>query len=478
MKIITTHLQADFDCVASMMAAKKLYPDAIILFPGSQEKNVRNYLAETGFPLPYRRLKGFRLDDVRQVIIVDASTRERIGVFADLLTREGVTVHLYDHHPANKADIKSDFSVIKNRGSTCTVFVEIFREKNIDISPDEATLLALGIYEDTGSLTFSSTRKEDYEAAGWLLEKGADLAVVSHHISRELTAVQVETLNTLLKNIETRNIEGIQVSVTTASTSRYVGDIAVLLNKIMEMENINVLFTLIRMEDRVHLIARSRVEGMNAGEVAEGFGGGGHPTAASATIKEMTLPQTLGKLWEKISDVVEPAPNAGEMMIASIIKTSPDETIKEAEARLTRFDINAMPVVKQERVVGLITRQIVEKAIYHEMEEHPVSDFMTSEFSVVNRETPAYVLEDIMLGRRQKLTPVVKSDTGKIIGIVTRGTLLNKLYKESLLKPALGVKRERGAMVPASKNMAGMMRERLPENIIKLLNIVADIANK
>ena len=40
--IITTHVNADFDALASMLAAQKLYPDALVVFPGSQEKNLKN----------------------------------------------------------------------------------------------------------------------------------------------------------------------------------------------------------------------------------------------------------------------------------------------------------------------------------------------------------------------------------------------------------------------------------------------------
>ena len=39
--IITTHVNADFDALASMLAAQKLYPESIVVFPGSNEKNLR-----------------------------------------------------------------------------------------------------------------------------------------------------------------------------------------------------------------------------------------------------------------------------------------------------------------------------------------------------------------------------------------------------------------------------------------------------
>ncbi len=45
MDVISTHINADFDAVASMIAAKKFYPDAVVVFPGSQEKSVRDFLS-------------------------------------------------------------------------------------------------------------------------------------------------------------------------------------------------------------------------------------------------------------------------------------------------------------------------------------------------------------------------------------------------------------------------------------------------
>ena len=45
--IITTHVNADFDALASMLAAQKLYPDALVVFPGSQEKNLKNFFIDS-----------------------------------------------------------------------------------------------------------------------------------------------------------------------------------------------------------------------------------------------------------------------------------------------------------------------------------------------------------------------------------------------------------------------------------------------
>jgi tRNA nucleotidyltransferase (CCA-adding enzyme) len=149
--------------------------------------------------------------------------------------------------------------------------------------------MALGIYEDTGSFTFSSTRPEDHEAAAWLLEQGASLNTISDMLTRELTAEQVWLLNDLMASATRTTINGIEVVIAKAKRDRYIGDFAVLVQKFMEMENLNVLFALTQMENRVYLVARSRLPEVNVGEIAMEFGGGGHPQAASATILDKTL---------------------------------------------------------------------------------------------------------------------------------------------------------------------------------------------
>ena len=62
MDIITTHLHADFDGLASMVAARKLYPGAVLVFPGGAQETVRRFLAVHDLGLT--RLKDLDLQQV------------------------------------------------------------------------------------------------------------------------------------------------------------------------------------------------------------------------------------------------------------------------------------------------------------------------------------------------------------------------------------------------------------------------------
>ena len=477
MKVITTHFNADFDCLASMLAAKKLYPDARIVFPGAQEKNVRDFLKASDYSFQFDKLKNISLDEITTLIIVDTRLTGRIGPFESVVKRKGVSVHVYDHHPNTPQDIESEVTVVKERGSTTTIFVELLREKGIPLTPAEATIMALGIYEDTGSLTFTSTKPEDLEASAYLLSIGANLNVVSDFIYRELSPEQFSLLNDLIHGLEIHDINGLPVAVATASSDHYIGDLAILTHKLKDMENLNCLFVLVRMEDRIHLVARSRIEAVDVAAVAHEFGGGGHPTASSATIRDMTMIQIEERLINILKEKVHPVKLAKEMMTYPVKSVQRDEAIKSAEELMTRYNISSLPVLDGKKPVGLITRQIVEKAIFHHLKEEKVSDLMISEFSTVHSDTPYRRIDEIIIVGKQRLVPVV-NDIGEMEGIISRGDLLRAIYGDMLKKPAVLYSKEGGTRYPFSKNLEGLLSERLPERILKLLDEAGEVADR
>jgi len=250
MEIISTHLEAEFDSFASMVAAKKLYPQAKLVFPGSQERALREYLKASPRRYGVTRLRALDPDRITRVILVDTRRRDRIGALAEIAARPGVEVHVYDHHPASPEDIAGSVEVIEEVGANVTLMVELLRRRGHALSPEEATLLALGIYEDTGSLTFASTTSRDLLAAAWLLEQGANLNIVADRIARDLTPEQVLLLNDLLRSLRRHAISGVEVGVASASRAGYISDLSVLTGKLREMENLGAVFVAVRMGAR------------------------------------------------------------------------------------------------------------------------------------------------------------------------------------------------------------------------------------
>jgi tRNA nucleotidyltransferase (CCA-adding enzyme) len=475
-EVITTHMNADFDALASMIAAKKLYPGATLAFPGSQERNLRNFfLHSTSYLFNFTKIKHIDFNRIKRLILVDTRQKSRIGRFAELAEKPDVDIHIYDHHHDSEDDIRGRVEVVREVGAATTILTELIRGRGIPLSADEATIMCLGIHEDTGSFTFSSTRPDDYRAAAWLAEQGADANLISDMLTRELTAEQVWLLSDLTKSATSQVINGVKVVICKVTRDDYIGDFAVLVHKFMEMENLSVIIALAQMEDKIYLVARSRVEEVNAAEIALAFGGGGHPQAASATIKNRTLIQVEKSLQTLLRRRIIPQKRARDMMTSPVIHISPDRTVQEAATLMTQFNINVLLVTDEEAdLVGYITRQVVEKAVYFGLGNIRIQEYTNIEFPTVGPDASIKEVQDRIIEDKVRILPVL--DNGRVVGVITRTDLLNILVGGPVLPDFLYDFRH-ASHFQRKKNTAAMLKERLPRRVIALLKDFGHVAD-
>ena len=468
MEVITTHTNADFDSLASMLAAKKLYPSAVLVFPGSQERSLRDFfIHSTLYAFEVERMKNIDLQEVKRLILVDTRQISRIGKFSEVVSNSDVEIHIYDHHPPSSDDLHGSLEVVSEVGATTTLLLNLLRERGMEITPDEATVMLLGIYEDTGNLTFPSTKEEDLTAAGYLIRKGANLNVLSNVITKELTAEQVFLLNDLIQSANRYNIHEIDVVIAQAAVDHYIGDIAVLVHKLKDIENLDVLFVLVRMEDRIYFIGRSRLEEVNVADIAGEFGGGGHPTAASATLKGMTLIDAHDRLVKVLKEMVRPRRVARDVMVYPVKTIEPERTLEEAGEMLTRYNLAILPVLHEGHVVGLISKQVVERAFHHGLQGSPVKEYMTTEFPTVAPDTSFSRIQELIIGQNQSLLPVLEKD--RLVGTISVGDVM-RVLQEEMLKSVKGPPTlESQPLHPRKKMISKLMQERFPERVHDLL---------
>ncbi len=475
-EVITTHVGADFDALASMMAAAKLYPEAMLVFPGAQERNLRNFYVESVcYFYNFVKVKNVPFDRVKRLILVDTRQRDRIGPLSRLADDPAVEIHAYDHHPDSDTDVKADFQLVEKVGATVTLLSRLLQERGVELSEDEATILALGIYEDTGSFTFSSTTQADYQAAAWLLGQGANLNVVSSLITRELTAEEVGLLNDLIRSAQEVVVNGVNVVISEVSRERYVPDFAVLVHKFMDMDNLNVVMALARMEGRVYLVARSRLPEVDAGVIAKALGGGGHPTAASATMRDLTLVEARDRLKTVLQTRINPSRTAADLMTSPVVSVEADATLAQAHEVLTRYDLDVLPVLRQGQVIGLIQRPNVEKALVHKLESFPVTEYMDTRVASLAPEANLAQVEQALVAERHRLVAVMEGD--RLVGVVTRTDLLNHFFDQPLMDEH-PVQAGDEAGPPRHKSVKGLMRERFPKKVMRLLQEMGQVAEE
>jgi len=480
-EVITTHLNADFDGLASMVAARKLYPGALLVLPGGAQTHVRSFLAV--HDLGITRLKDLDLAQVTRLILVDTQDPERIGPLKDLFTQAGVSVHVYDHHPDSDREPgeisprRADLRVVEPVGATTTIFVERLKEEGMALSPFEATVLALGLYEETGSLAFASTTPRDLEAAAEVLRAGADLNIVSDTLRAHLDPDQIALLNDLLRSSETYYLEGRKILLATSAYDRYRGDLAEVVHRLAEMEGLDAVLAAIAMEDKIELIGRSRRPEIDVGQIAREFGGGGHAVAASASIKGQTLVEVRERLASLLTERYRPTLLARDIMTTPVKAIHAEATVAEAEVQLTKYGVNVLPVLDgKEHFLGLVARESIQKALFHKLGESPVRDVMRTDAYTAAPETPFREIETRMIERNQRFVPILKAD--KVVGVITRTDLLRVLHEDVLKAARARAKGEEAAPVSLRRNVRGMLRERLPDRVYAVLLEAGDLAER
>ena len=275
MQIVVGHANPDFDAYAATVAAAKLFPGARGVFLGTQNANVRAFHNLHEDFLDFVDLRGLDMDAIERIILVDTRDPNRIGELGAVAQRPDVEVIVYDHHPPAEGDLTDVDDRSLEVGATTSILVHELHRQAIALAPLEASLLLLGIHEDTGSLTYPGATAYDAEAVAYLMAAGADMEVLNQFLTRALDPQQRELLDQLTEGLEVWNVNGQQIAVGMAHADEYVDSASVLTHYIVEDMGYRVAIAIVGMGDRIQVVARSRLHEVDVGEVMTLIGGSG-----------------------------------------------------------------------------------------------------------------------------------------------------------------------------------------------------------
>jgi tRNA nucleotidyltransferase (CCA-adding enzyme) len=385
-ELIATHTNTDFDAFAAMVAAHKLYPEASICLGGAVNRNVREFQALYADLIPVVDPGDVERDSVRRLILVDTVHANRLGDLGDLCGREGVQIVAFDHH-THKGDlpdfIPPDNLVSSADGSLVTLLVRIVAERGIPITPFEATVFALGIHEDTGSLTFSTTTPADAEALALCMLRGADTALLEKWLANALTPAQRHTLAVALDTAEELPVTAATVLLSALHQDLYVEGVSVVAHRVMDLTGCDAYFLLVAMENRVFVTARSRGGRLDVARALAAVGGGGHPAAASAVVKDRSLDDVAAAVAAAVPAAIVPMRTVRDVLVPLPAPVELSTSIDDAALRCRREGLGGVVVTAAGRLVGKVALADLERAAAHGLGHAPVKAIMTSRVTVI-----------------------------------------------------------------------------------------------
>jgi len=427
MHIVTTHKNTDFDALASVIAATILYPGAIPVLPKTLNPNVKAFLSIHKDLFQVCTPDDIDFSQVSRLIVTDVNKWERLERLANLRDRTDLEIFLWDHH-TSEGNIKADFVCQEPAGASVTLLVRQLRKEAKVMTPIQATLLLAGIYEDTGNLTFPSTGAEDAYAAGYLLDRKADLNIISTFLRPAYGEKQKNILFKMIQTARRNKINGHSVSINKVDVEGYVDSLAVVVRMYMDIINVDVAFGIFSAADggRCMVIGRSSVEGFDVGAITRSMGGGGHPSAGAALLKSVNPDAVEKWIKELIRGNQQASVQISDLMSFPVITVTADASMDKVARILKEKGCTGLPVVKGKKLVGMISRRDFRKIKKESQLKAPVRAYMTTNVLAIEPGKSPMQAARLMVKHDIGRLPVVEG--GKIIGIITRSDAMLYFY--------------------------------------------------
>ncbi|MGL6282630.1 MAG: CBS domain-containing protein, partial [Microcoleaceae cyanobacterium] len=160
------------------------------------------------------------------------------------------------------------------------------------------------------------------------------------------------------------------------------------------------------------------------------WGGGGHASAAAATLRDVSdSPRIMAEIVSELKTRLPQPITARELMSSPVRTIPPETTITEAHRMLLRYGHSGLSVVDtQGQLVGIISRRDLDIALHHGFGHAPVKGYMTPQLKTITPETTLQQIEELMVNYDIGRLPVLENEN--LVGIVTRTDVLRELHQQ------------------------------------------------
>ncbi|MEK4565679.1 CBS domain-containing protein [Alkalihalobacillus sp. FSL R5-0424] len=431
MKILASHLQIDFDGLASLIAAQALYPEATIALPSQQQESVKHVLSLYRDTFKAEAIDKISWDEVTDLVIVDTSSLKRCGIPLEKLSALH-TLTIYDHHHTNPESVATEV-VQEPVGACVTLLIERLQKQNITLEPSEALLLGLGLYSDTGSFQHTQTTERDLSAAAFLLSQGLDLEVMKPFLEDHLTDTQEMLYQQLNESIDIHEESGLQIAICYSVCESFISGLAPITERLVSTLKADTVLSVVQMGSNTYITGRSQTMRVNVKKIMMAFGGGGHPQAAAASVKKGALQDVLEQVKSELPSAIQPAITAGMIMSSPVHTIEENCTLDDAADALIRYGHTGMPILNESgQLSGMLSRRDLDKAQRHGLGHSPIHSYMTKEVLTLGPEAPLETIQEVMITHNIGRIPILDHET--LVGVVSRSDVLSILHDEAKRK--------------------------------------------
>ncbi|MFN6991691.1 MAG: CBS domain-containing protein [Fervidobacterium sp.] len=278
-------------------------------------------------------------------------------------------------------------------------------------------------------------------------------------------------LNNLLQNAQNYTISDHRITISKDEIEKFVGGLSIVVSKLWYAQNLETLICIVRMGKKVFLVGRTKSPDIDLASLMTEFGGGGHRQAASATVNIASVEGVEHKVLSILPKYISSGLKAKDIMSSPVRTVLATENIEEVNKIMEITGHSGMPVIEENKLVGIVTKKSVDKAINHGLGKRPIKSIMTSKLITAKTTTPVSEIKRLMLENDIGRIPIL-DENNILVGIITRSDIIRT---ENLRTVSSNIE------IPTSlnfNNITPLINERLPRRIVNLLRLIGLYGNE
>ncbi|MDR2632376.1 MAG: CBS domain-containing protein [Treponema sp.] len=433
MNIAFGHSNMDLDCLGSLLLVKKLFPDYRLVKSNLIHPAARKLYTLYQDYFDFLNPEELREETIEHIIIVDTCIAQRVKEYFNHIKHSDPAIRIMDHHNLESCDILGAQVEGGPYGATVSYLGKLAMTRGISLKAEEATIALAGIYADTGRLTYENVRREDYEVSAYLLDMGASLRLVKSFLESIIEDEHILILNQLLLVASTSSIQGHTILLSYLELEDQVEGLSAVVEKVMDVENPDAYFAFffIPKKKTLLLIARSQKARIDLHELLYVYGGGGHQSAASLTLKHQDGPAFYTRFLAYLEGSLKPAIRAQDIMTRNVPTIRDDLSLLDAALFLESQDLTGVPVVNEQGVVsGFLSLRDIMKGRKAAKMHSPVKAYMSRNVIVSEGHITMREVERIFYKHHIAHLPIVEE--GKLVGVLSHWDYLQ--YKKAFFQ--------------------------------------------
>ena len=316
--LVTTHVNPDGDGIGSEIALAlwlrargktvhvmndSVMPDAFVFL-------ARGQVIEVFEP----ELAERRFDEADAMVVLDTSSRQRIGRLAPLLDRHLMPVAVVDHHVSHTQGFGAVNVIEPEASATGEIVYDLIREGGDEITPEIAEALYVALMTDTGSFRYSNTDSPAHRMAAELLTFGLDPQKLHTQVHSHASADRLRFFGEVLSVLEM--LEDGKLVVLEASPEQFQrhgltgADTEGLVDIPRTIGGVDVVALFSEVEAGKVKVSMRSTGRVAIDHVASRHGGGGHPHAAGVLMRG-TRADVRARILPELHRVLAPPEAAG-----------------------------------------------------------------------------------------------------------------------------------------------------------------------